>query len=78
MNVTVYTTKTCPWCTKVKEYLNSKEVKFNEVNVSEDRAGAMEMIRKSGQRGVPVLDIDGHIVVGFNQGEIDRLLGASQ
>jgi len=74
MSVTVYSTPTCPWCTRVKEYLNYKEIRFKEVNVAQDRDGAMEMIKKSGQRGVPVVDIDGNIVVGFNQAEIDRLL----
>lgn len=76
MNVIVYTTPTCPWCTRAKEYLKYKEVRFKEVNVAEDRQGAIEMIRKSGQRGVPVIDINGHIVVGFNQAEIDRLLSS--
>ncbi|MBA1335543.1 MAG: hypothetical protein HPY66_1168 [Firmicutes bacterium] len=47
---------------------------IKQVNVAEDRQGAMEMIRKSGQGGVPVIDINGHIVVGFNQAEIGRLL----
>lgn len=74
MNITVYSTPTCPWCTRVKDYLKYKEVRFREVNVAEDRDGAMEMIRKSGQRGVPVVDIDGNIVIGFNQAEIDKLL----
>lgn len=74
MNVTVYSTPTCPWCHKVKDYLNYKEVRFNDVNVAEDRNGAMEMINKSGQRGVPVVDIGGMIIIGFNQPEIDRLL----
>jgi glutaredoxin-like YruB-family protein len=77
MNVTVYSTPSCPWCTRAKDYLSYKEVKFKEINVAEDRAGAMEMIRKSGQRGVPVIDIDGNIIVGFNQAEIDRLLARS-
>lgn len=74
MNVTVYSTPTCPWCVRVKEYLNYKEVKFKEVNVAADRDAAMEMVRKSGQRGVPVVEIDGKIIVGFNQPEIDKLL----
>lgn len=74
MDVTVYTTPTCPWCTRVKDYLNRKEVRFKEINVASDRDGAMEMIRKSGQRGVPVVDINGNIVVGFDQTTIDRLL----
>jgi glutaredoxin-like YruB-family protein len=74
-NVTVYSTPTCPWCTRVKDYLKYKEVKFSDVNVAENRDGAMEMIKKSGQRGVPVVDINGTIVVGFDQARIDSLLG---
>lgn len=75
MNVTVYSTPSCPWCHKVKDYLSYKEVSFNDVNVAEDRNAAVEMVNKSGQRGVPVIDIDGNIIVGFNQTEIDRLIG---
>jgi len=74
MNVIVYSTPTCPWCKVAKDYLSYKEVKFKEINVAEDYEGAMEMIKKSGQRGVPVIDIDGNIVVGFNKAEIDRIL----
>jgi len=74
MNVTVYSTPTCPWCHKVKEYLQYKEVRYKDINVAEDRAGAIEMIRKSGQSGVPVIDIDGNIIVGFDQARIDSLL----
>lgn len=74
MDVTVYTTPTCPWCTRVKDYLNRKEIRFKEINVTSDRDGAMEMIRKSRQRGVPVVDINGNIVVGFDQAKIDKLL----
>lgn len=74
MNVIVYSTPTCPWCHKVKEYLQYKEVRYKDINVAEDRAGAIEMIRKSGQSGVPVIDIDGNIIVGFDQARIDSLL----
>ncbi|HEY9060353.1 MAG TPA: glutaredoxin domain-containing protein [Pseudobacteroides sp.] len=74
MNITVYSTPTCPWCTRVKDYLKDKEVGFKEVDVSKDRESAMEMINKSGQRGVPVIDIDGNIIVGFDQAAIDNLL----
>jgi len=59
----------------VKDYLKSKNVPFTEINVSTDRSGAMEMIRKSGQSGVPVIDIGGTIIVGFNQEAIDKTLG---
>ena len=73
-NVTVYTTQTWPWCHKVKAYLKSKNVDFQEKDVSKDYDAAMEMIQKSGQRGVPVVDIDGDIIVGFDKENIDRLL----
>ncbi|MDT8715646.1 glutathione S-transferase N-terminal domain-containing protein [Clostridium sp. 19966] len=74
MSVTVYTTNTCPWCVKAKAYLKEKGVEYKEVNVSQDRQAAMEMINKSGQRGVPVLDIDGNIVVGFDKAAIDEYI----
>ncbi len=74
MSVTVYTSSTCPWCVKAKQYLNSKGIDYKEVNVSLDPQAAREMIEKSGQRGVPVLDINGSIVVGFDRPKIDELL----
>lgn len=73
--VIVYSTPTCPWCTKVKDYLDSKDVPYEHFDVSQDREKAMEMVRKSGQQGVPVIDIDGSIVVGFDQNSINNLLG---
>lgn len=74
-NVTVYSTPTCPWCTRAKTYLQSKNVPFNDVDVSMDREKAMEMVKKSGQQGVPVIDIDGQIIIGFDQARIDKILG---
>jgi glutaredoxin 3 len=59
----------------VKDYLKSNDVSFTELDVSKDETAAMEMIHKSGQRGVPVTDIDGEIVVGFDQDSIDNILG---
>lgn len=75
MSVTVYTTQTWPWCKVVKDYLKSNNVAYEEKDVSKDHDAAMEMISKSGQRGVPVVDINGNIVVGFDQDSIDELLG---
>ncbi len=72
--VTVYSTPTCPWCTKVKDYLDQKEVTYEAFDVTKEREKAMEMIKISGQQGVPVIDIDGKIVVGFNQKKIDEYL----
>lgn len=76
MTVKVYSTPTCPWCTMAKEYLKSKNVTFDDLDVSKDRDAAAEMIQKSGQRGVPVVDIDGNIIVGFDQKTIDKLITA--
>ena len=74
MNVTIYSTPTCPYCKKAKEYLTEKGVAFADINVAADRAKAEEMIQKSGQMGVPVLDIGGTIVVGFDKSKIDAAL----
>ncbi|AUS95541.1 NrdH-redoxin [Clostridium thermosuccinogenes] len=74
MSVKVYSTPTCPWCTVAKNYLKSKNIEFDDIDVSRDREAAVEMIQKSGQRGVPVIDIDGNIIVGFNQAAIDKFL----
>jgi len=74
MSVTVYTTPTCGFCRQVKAYLNQRGVPFTEHDVSRDQQAAAEMVRLSGQRGVPVVLIDGKVVVGFNQPLIDQLL----
>jgi glutaredoxin 3 len=74
MSVRVYTTPTCPYCTMAKKYLDSKNVSYESVDVSSDRNAASEMVNKSGQRGVPVIEIDGNIVVGFDKDKIDSLL----
>ena len=73
--IIIYSTNTWPWCTKVKDYLDDKNVAYEAFDVGADREKAMEMIRKSGQQGVPVLDIEGEIIVGFNQAKVDQLLG---
>ena len=73
-NVIIYSTNTWPWCVRVKDYLKTKNVPFTEINVGVDQAGAMEMIRKSGQRGVPVIDIAGEIIVGFDVAKINQSL----
>lgn len=74
MTVKVYSTPTCPYCVMAKKYLSSKNISYEDLDVSKDRNAAMEMIQKSGQRGVPVLDINGNIIVGFDQNTIDRLI----
>ncbi len=72
--VIVYSTNTCPWCTKVKDYLDKNNVDYEAFDVASDREKATEMVNKSGQQGVPVIDIDGQIVVGFNQKKLDEYL----
>ena len=72
--VKVYSTKTCPWCIKVKEFLNEKKIEFEDIDVSVDQKAANEMIEKSGQMGVPVIDINGKIIVGFDKEEIEKAL----
>ena len=72
--VKIYSTPTCPWCKKVKAYLEEKSIKYENLNVAEDMKAQEEMIKISGQMGVPVIDIDGQIVVGFDKTRIDELL----
>lgn len=74
MPIKIYTTPTCPWCKKAKEFLKKKKISFTELNVTTDEKARDEMIKKSKQMGVPVLDIDGKIVVGFDQPEIEKFL----
>lgn len=74
MSVKVYSTPSCPWCTVAKKYLSSKNVIFDDIDVSKNMDAAREMVQKSGQRGVPVIDINGDIVVGFDHSRIDMLL----
>ncbi|MFC2143652.1 glutaredoxin family protein [Candidatus Aenigmatarchaeota archaeon] len=74
MTVKVYTTNTCPYCTMVKDFLKKQNVKFEEINVETDQKAAEEMIEKSGQMGVPVVDVNGTIIVGFNKPAIEEAL----
>jgi glutaredoxin-like YruB-family protein len=73
-NVKVYSTTTCPYCTMAKDYLRQKHVEFQNLDVGQDRNALMEMKQKSGQMGVPVIDIDGRIIVGFDREAIDQEL----
>jgi glutaredoxin 3 len=74
MSVSVYSTPSCPYCTMVKAFLKKKQVPFQEFDVSSDQRRADEMVRKSGQMGVPVVDVNGRILVGFRPVEIERAL----
>lgn len=72
--VLVFTTPTCPWCSRAKGYLQKRNVPFREVDVSRDRRAARDLMKRTGQIGVPVIDIAGHLVIGFDKAKIDRLL----
>ena len=72
--VKIYSTPTCPYCVTLKEFLKEKSIAFEDVNVAQDAQAREEMIQKSNQMGVPVVDIDGEIVVGFDRQKISKLL----
>jgi glutaredoxin-like YruB-family protein len=74
MAISVYSTPSCSYCTLAKDYFRKNNISFTDYNVATDMDKANEMVRKSGQMGVPVLDINGRILVGFNPAEIERAL----
>jgi glutaredoxin-like YruB-family protein len=74
-NVKVYSTPTCPWCIRAKQFLNENKIVFQNLDVSADQKAADEMMAKSGQMGVPVIDIEGEIIVGFDKERIKSSLG---
>jgi len=74
--VTVYSTPTCPYCVRVKQYLKDNNIGFEDIDVSTNSAKAEEMVNKSGQMGVPVLDIEGKIIVGFDKEAIEKTLSS--
>lgn len=74
MAITLYTTPTCTYCRKAKDFFRQNNIRFTEYDVAKDMRRADEMVRKSGQMGVPVIDINGRIIVGFNQSEVEKAL----
>lgn len=72
--IKVFSTTTCPWCVKAKDYLKAKNLEYVDLNVSENMEAREEMIKKSNQMGVPVLDINGKIIVGFDRKAIDEAI----
>lgn len=73
-SVTVYTTPTCPWCTTVKNFLRKNGIRYTEIDVASDQSAAQAMVSKSGQQGVPQTEINGEMVIGFDQTKLNRLL----
>ncbi len=72
--VKVYSTPTCPYCHQEKEFLKENKIGFEDINVAADEKAAKEMIEKSGQMGVPVTEINGTIIVGFDKEKIKKAL----
>ena len=72
--IKIYSTPSCPYCHLAKEYLKEKNIDFEDINVAEDEQSLKEMVEKSGQMGVPVIDVDGQIMIGFNRAELDKIL----
>ncbi len=72
--VKVYSTPTCPYCHIAKEFLKKKGVDFEDIDVSKDQKAAHEMIHKSGQMGVPQIEIDNKIIVGFDKAALEKEL----
>lgn len=78
MNIKVYSTPTCPYCVTLKNFLKEKGFDFEDIDVATNPAEAQQMIEKSGQMGVPVADIDGQIVIGFDREKIVKLLNIKE
>lgn len=72
--IKIYSTPSCPYCHLAKEYLKEKNIDFEDINVAEDEQSLKEMVEKSGQMGVPVIEVDGQIMIGFNRAELDKIL----
>ena len=73
--ITIYTTPTCAYCKMTKEFLRENNIKYDEKDVAADTAAREEMVAKSHQLGVPVVDIEGEIIVGFDKDKLSELLG---
>lgn len=74
-NVTIYTTPTCVYCKMAKEFFAQNNISYTERDVAADASARDDMIKRSGQMGVPVIDIDGQLVIGFDKDKIVQLLG---
>jgi glutaredoxin-like YruB-family protein len=72
--VKVYSTPTCPYCIRAKSYLQQKGIPFENYDVSTDEEKLNEMVKVSGQMGVPVIVVDNEVIVGFDQGKLEQLL----
>jgi len=78
LHIKVYSAPGCPWCNASKEFLKSYNIDFEDIDVSIDQKAAQEMIQKSGQMGVPVIEINDNIVIGFNKPVLEEILGINK
>jgi len=76
MSIKVYSTPTCGYCKLLKEYLNEKKQEFQDYDVSVDEVKRNEMVQMTGQMGVPVIDVNGKVMVGFDKSTLDKLLAS--
>ena len=76
--VKVFSTKSCPYCLVLKQFLNDNKIEFEALDVAENEEARKEMIEKTGQMGVPVIEIDNEMVVGFDKVKISELLGIKE
>ena len=74
MKVIIYTAEGCPWYKKTKEFFKQNNIKYKEIDVGKDERAAQEMVKKSGHMGVPVVDVDGKIIVGFDEEKLKEAL----
>lgn len=75
MKIEIYSTPTCPYCHKAKDYFKENNLEYTDYNVAEDQAKGREMVEKSGQMGVPVIIIGEEVIIGFDKSKIDKALG---
>jgi glutaredoxin-like YruB-family protein len=73
-NIKVYSTPTCPYCVMAKDFLKQNKVKFKDIDISKNQKAADEMVRKTHQYGVPVIEVDGKIIVGFDKDALKKAL----
>lgn len=78
MTIKIYSTPTCAYCAMAKQFLKENNVAFEDINVAVDRQALQEMVNKTGQMGVPVIDVDGKIMVGFNRKVLAELVGIKE
>ena len=72
-HILIYTTPTCPWCHRAKAWLRDKKIRYREIDITSDRSGLDEMVKISGQTGVPVIVVVGEVIVGFNQSRLNEI-----